>query len=997
MHTTEESLVPTRSMKHILAFFFITFACAIVGPESSPAATSLTLDGRLDDPFWQSVPVQNLSPSEEGVPDSGGTVRVKQYGRYLCFAMHLPEPGGKVLARSIGRNPIWQKDATNAPAVEDRVVYALRYRSAGGALRDLTVSINPWQAYRVEESDEVVPSAEILRATDVNSEGWTVEAAVPTELIDADWASEPTLELRVERIRSRRALAPEHRWAWPGGEAFSEVTVRAPQAELALGDVPEVRAPVFGNMDPALEVGRVVRVPSAVADWEDPAWSGVSAVPLARNEPLPRVPTYQTRFKWMHDGNTLALFLYAEEPEPVVAGPGGRDGPIGGDDRISIYLATSGSRFLEISVNSAGAVRDALGGGPRLRRPDYSWDGDFDVETDMRRGSWIVRLNIPLAQCSAALGDADIPDEWRVLIARHRVARRGEVAEVSTLPALEGSSSFVGPARYRKMILSKENPASVKLPHPAYGQVSATGFAATIANLPSNVWSSFDRQYLGIRRMVDRDVQRRLQDVTLAERRAWEKVETREDWESFRDKRMEALRNSLGEFPPQRPPLDVRVSARHGGKAYQLENIAFQSRPGYYVTANLYLPERPKRRVPGIIIVHSQHAPKAEWELHDSAEVWARAGSAVLIVERPGYGERTETNPWYRQAYASRFTFTKQLYLVGESYSAWSAWDVMRSVDFLLQRPEVDPNRIIVIGAVASGGAVAGLAASLDSRVAAVIPYNFDQGHLRVHGDLRGQVAGQFSPWLISASMAPRKFVRAFEFAWEGSEESDVPSLWVDGMSRSEKVWGFYNARDSVAEIQGFGLLRDQKDRRSPCRNLGPEQREGIYPVLERWFGIPKPSAEDCAILPNSELSTNMDRESSRQQEAKRLRPVSDLLSIPPELSTRLSRKALHQVAFDMGKRMLHDARAKREGLVPKERAQQLREELRSMLGDIEPTTAPKVDFHWKRSLANVQVEALSLTVEENIHVPLLLFLPQGSPLRGVVVAVAKGGGKIAS
>jgi cephalosporin-C deacetylase-like acetyl esterase len=128
-----------------------------------------------------------------------------------------------------------------------------------------------------------------------------------------------------------------------------------------------------------------------------------------------------------------------------------------------------------------------------------------------------------------------------------------------------------------------------------------------------------------------------------------------------------------------------------------------RSRPGFYVTANLYLPERIAPPIPEIIIVHSQHVPKTQWELHDSGEIWARAGCAVLIIERPGYGERAETNTWYRQAYASRFTFTKQLFLVGESHSAWAAWDVVRSVDFLFERPEIDRKRIILIGAVAGG------------------------------------------------------------------------------------------------------------------------------------------------------------------------------------------------------------------------------------------------------------------------------------------------------
>ena len=238
-------------------------------------------------------------------------------------------------------------------------------------------------------------------------------------------------------------------------------------------------------------------------------------------------------------------------------------------------------------------------------------------------------------------------------------------------------------------------------------------------------------------------------------------------------------------------------------------------------------------------------------------EIWARTGSAVLVIERPGYGERTETTPWYRQGYGSRHNFSRQLFLVGESYSGWAAWDVIRSVDFLYERPEIDKNRIILLGSVAGGGEIAGVAAALDPRIAAVAPYNYDQGHARVHGDSPGQIAGQFSPWLVAASVAPRKFIRAFEFGWEGAEEPDYPNLWVDGMARSEKVWQFYNAKENLGSSHAYGLIRLSMERVSHCFSIGPQQREGLYPLLERWFNIPRPSQKDLNILPDSDLSTN--------------------------------------------------------------------------------------------------------------------------------------------
>ena len=81
--------------------------------------------------------------------------------------------------------------------------------------------------------------------------------------------------------------------------------------------------------------------------------------------------------------------------------------------------------------------------------------------------------------------------------------------------------------------------------------------------------------------------------------------------------------------------------------------------------------------------------------------------------------------------------------------------------------------------------------------------------------------------------------MRAFEFGWEGAEEPDYPNLWVDGMKRSEKVWGFYNAKDNLASSQAYGLIRLSMERVSHCFSIGPQQREELYPTFQRWFSIP--------------------------------------------------------------------------------------------------------------------------------------------------------------
>jgi cephalosporin-C deacetylase-like acetyl esterase len=440
--------------------------------------------------------------------------------------------------------------------------------------------------------------------------------------------------------------------------------------------------------------------------------------------------------------------------------------------------------------------------------------------------------------------------------------------------------------------------------------------------------------------------------------------------------------------------LDVRITSQYDGDGYHRDNLVYQSRPGFYVTANLYLPLRmPAARIPAILIQHSYHYPKTQGELQDMGMIWARAGCAVLVIERLGFGERVETTPAYRQAHASWFTFSKQLTLVGETHEGWMAWDLIRAVDLLNERSDIDPKRVILLGSVAGGDEPSAVAAALDPRIAAVIPINYDRGHIQGEDeDLFGQIAAQLTTSFIVSSVAPRRYVRAFEFGWEGAEEPDFPDVWVSGWLRARKIWGLYGALENLASSQAYGLIRLSMERISHCWSVGPQQRKELYPILQRWFGIPLPSERDLNMLPDSEISTNPEREAARISELERRRPELELRSISPAVAAQLPRRPLHKIVGQIALRQLQTARARRSTLSPAERRSELRKELAHVLGDIEPATNWRAETLWTRSISTASVEGLALDVEDGIAVPIMLIRPTGTDRRPVVVALAQGG-----
>ena len=359
---------------------------------------------------------------------------------------------------------------------------------------------------------------------------------------------------------------------------------------------------------------------------------------------------------------------------------------------------------------------------------------------------------------------------------------------------------------------------------------------------------------------------------------AWRGINTKADWEKLRDERIAKLRASLGNFPEAPKSVKVITTKKLQGEGFTVENIIYESRPGLYVTANLYVPEKATKPMPGFIIVAAHHNPKTQGELQDMGAIWARQGCLVLVPDMLGHGERRQ-HPFVnaksypgefkvgRQDYYFRYNTALQLHLIGESLMGWMVWDLMRGVDVLYQRPNIDKSKIMVFGSVAGGGDPCAVFAALDPRVAAAAPFNFGGPQPETKFPLpdnaetsfnymggggwestRGlRLTGRdgFAPWVIVGSLAPRGLIYGHEFSWDQKRDP----VWA----RFEKIWGFYDARDKLSFATGRGLLSGRPPEATHCNNIGAEHRKPIYPSLNKWFGIPIPE-ENKKRFDSSEL-----------------------------------------------------------------------------------------------------------------------------------------------
>lgn len=544
----------------VLAALLLAGPLAPAGGQEEPRALKtdprpLIIDGRLEELWGEGHPWQR---EEVGIPEElGGRVYLLLRGNELDVGAFCPEPDGRVLAYSVGQNPVWEKDSLDLPPVEDRVRIELEQEGRDSPVQ-FSLEVNPWGAYRMEVNGQV-SSLALPVAASVDSRGWRMEAAIPFRALTGSDGPPGRLRFRARRIRARRPLAPEFHWSWPSPGSWARLELPSP------GDLPPAPPsrfdpPLWGNPDPPVEIARAAR-PSLEPLWEAPPWNRIPARELRRSEPFPRKPVFPTRVKWVQDGTTLALLIRCDEPEPLVADQGGRDASVSRDDHAAIYLATSGSSFLEILVNPAGTLRDALAVGPHPLRPRPEINLPIRRQTEIAYGAWTVRIDLPLEECARALGEETLPTEWRILVARQRAPRPGDPDEVSSFPSVT-PSRFSTPLHYQRVRLSSKTPAELsEAPVPGAGS-ELSGLAAELVRTESNAWPAETRRYLGIRQMLDRHGRRRVEEAVWKEREAWSLVTDRAGWEEYRKPRWNALRRAVGTLPAAPPPLDLRVRDR---------------------------------------------------------------------------------------------------------------------------------------------------------------------------------------------------------------------------------------------------------------------------------------------------------------------------------------------------------------------------------------------------------------------------------------------------
>jgi hypothetical protein len=169
-------------------------------------------------------------------------------------------------------------------------------------------------------------------------------------------------------------------------------------------------------------------------------------------------------------------------------------------------------------------------------------------------------------------------------------------------------------------------------------------------------------------------------------------LKTQADAEAYVQSVRSRIRECFGPLP-EKTPLQARITGVLDRDAYQIEKIIFESRPGFFVTGNLYVPKAAKRPAPGVIGVCGHSLNGKAMEAYQSfAQGLARQGYVVLIYDPLGQGERfqypaPDGKSRIGGSVSEHIQAGNQLCLTGEFIGTWFTWDGIRALDYLLTRP----------------------------------------------------------------------------------------------------------------------------------------------------------------------------------------------------------------------------------------------------------------------------------------------------------------------
>jgi hypothetical protein len=307
---------------------------------------------------------------------------------------------------------------------------------------------------------------------------------------------------------------------------------------------------------------------------------------------------------------------------------------------------------------------------------------------------------------------------------------------------------------------------------------------------------------------------------------------TKSAWEARKQELRRQILFSAGLWPmPEKTPLNPLVTGKVEGSDYTIENVAIETRPGFYLCGNLYRPKGKRGPFPAIANPHGHWSngrlemqadvPKADpsgkmgegrGNLVAIGVNLARQGFVVFAYDMAGYNDTTQAS--------HKFAGNLDSWLWGVSLFGLQTWNSIRVLDYLESLPYVDKKRLGATGA-SGGGTQTFILSAIDDRVKVAVPVNM------ISASMQGGCLCENGPGLrvgtdnveVGAMFAPKPLLLV---AATGDWTKNNPSEEWPAIKR---VYDLYGTGDKTA-VKQFNYQH----------NYNVESREAMYAWFGKWF-----------------------------------------------------------------------------------------------------------------------------------------------------------------